>query len=44
MILTIGAKMNQQSFEHQLPFLAAKITIETENGGGIGTGFFYKAP
>ena len=36
--------MNQQYFEHQLPFLTAKITIETENKRGIGTGFFYKAP
>lgn len=36
--------MNQQSFEHQIPFLTAKITIETENKRGIGTGFFYKAP
>lgn len=42
--LTIGAKMNPQSFEHQLPFLAAKITIKTENKSSIGTAFFYKAP
>ena len=36
--------MNQQAFEHQLPFLTAKIIIEIKNKRGIGTGFFYKTP
>ena len=36
--------MNLPTFLHQIPFLAAKITIQTQIKNGIGTGFFYKAP
>lgn len=38
--------MTELSFEHQISFITARITIESASseGASIGTGFFYNAP
>ena len=36
--------MTQISFEHQIAYITARITVKTPNASSIGTGFFYYVP